>query len=754
MSGRRDSRYACRVSSERGTQTDRDELAATELAGTAPVATGPGAENIGDGAMIFDGLAARVGGSPLGTIGRFRLDASLGSGGMADVYRAYDPALERAVALKILRAKHGNDDPQRLRRVLREARAAAALTHPNPVTIFDVGEADGEVFIAMELLEGSVLRAWLGRADVAVAQKLRWLLEAARALAAAHERGLVHRDVKPDNMFVCESGVLKLLDFGIAKRREDDSQDVAPGSLGPSSLRTAEGRRVGTPRYMAPEQHAGAGTDARTDEYAWGLVAFELLTGTHPSGVLAAVTTVAPGADAAALSRALLVKVPTLSIAVVAAVVRTLELRKEDRFASMGPLVEALEQSVARGEPSALSSRAMTRRPVAAAVVALVAVAGAAGAVGLLRARSQASGRAVPSVLVPACRVESTRSLAMGKDDRFAVLPDGEIVTLRDFRRGLRMTRETPSGPVPFSTGQFNAIALASMGTDYTEVALRGMSSRGASWAVAEVVQTVDKHGSVLVGMTATDLFFIQAIASFRVTGTAAVDFGKAGIVLGVTTQPEVGRRSGAHVAVPLQRGRTVVVEEGDAAYAAMQATESRLAFAYVMATDAGPEMHLAVLDETAQRLGDIHLLATLSKAAQPAVAFAGDVVTVFWIDDHGPKTRLMRSNFTGGDLAVPAPVVALDEPTTLQPPVTGRLPSGEWLVAWATSTGGAPTLRVSPIGRAGALVGPTDVTKLSAYSLLRATASPRGVELSWLESGANGTQTAKIAHVTCAASP
>ncbi|MEA2751218.1 MAG: eukaryotic-like serine/threonine-protein kinase, partial [Myxococcales bacterium] len=319
------------------------ELAKTERAPSkdAPTRTGP-RTTVGTGAP------------PPRTVGRFRIDAQLGSGGMGDVFRAYDPVLDRAVALKVLRSDHSADAAQRMRRVVREARAAAALTHPNTVTIFEVGEADREVFIAMELLEGEDLRAVLERGGASIADKLRWLLEAARALGAAHDRGLVHRDVKPENMFVCTGGTLKLLAFGIAKRDDEDgaSPDAAV-DLGPSSLRTTEGRRIGTPRYMAPEQHAGDATDPRTDEYAWGLVAFELLSGAHVVADLRTKTT--DGSDAAPVPalaaqrlEVLRASAPEVSEDVLLTIGRALEPRKEDRFPSMAPIIVALE---AKTEP-------------------------------------------------------------------------------------------------------------------------------------------------------------------------------------------------------------------------------------------------------------------------------------------------------------------------------------------------------------------------------------------------------------------
>jgi serine/threonine-protein kinase len=747
----------------------RAALDSTELAGPAEH-TAPGTPPEG---------AARA----RETVGRFRIEAPLGSGGMADVFRAHDPALDRAVALKLLRAKRQDDDPQRMRRVLREARAAAALTHPNTVTIFDVGEADGEVFIAMELLEGEPLRRMIGRADLTLAQQLQWLLHAARALAAAHERGLVHRDVKPDNMFVCRDGTLKLLDFGIAKRSEDDSQGgLPPPSLGPSSMRTVEGRRIGTPRYMAPEQHAGQGTDARTDEYAWGLVACELLTGLHPVALLATVTMAGepragePGGGgavglegAAALAGALRARVPALPEGVAEAVTRALAIQKEDRFPSMAPIVAALEKagSASDVEPSARlgGARPATRgwrvALVAVAVLAVV-VAGVFGARSLLRARGVGAGvgtgvgagadkRATAKALAPACVVEPARTLSLAADDRAGVLPDGQLVTMRDIKRGLSLMRETASAPVPFSSYKLAPTALAAAGNDYRNAYVLGARADGKSWGVVLVTQRPDKPDVLVFGATAAGDFFLSAPPLYRVSGLIVAPSGK-DLVFGVTTTEGSAPRSGALVGFPKRGARAVEIEHGVAYSPALASSASRMAFAYVFLEEKGPTLHLAILDEDAHRLGDVHAItSTPTLPTPPAVAFAGDAAAVLWIDDRGGKSRLTMATFAQGASAVSAPRVAVDEPVTLTAPVTAQLPTGEWVVAWLASTGGAPTLRVSPIGKNGELTGPTDVATRPTFEVLRATSGDRGVELSWQERERDGTTTARFAHVTCA---
>jgi serine/threonine-protein kinase len=221
-------------------------------------------------------------------IDRFVLEAVVGEGGMGTVYRAYDTRLDRRVALKVVRPDRvsatlalGNvpaaGEPSIAARMLREARAAAALDHPNAVSIFDVGEVDDTVYIAMELIDGTSLRSYVGNVALPWEKKLRVLVDVARALAAAHDRGLVHRDVKPENVMVRRDGVVKVLDFGIAKRLDVD----LPSGSG-NSTETRRGTVVGTPRYMSPEQVRGEPVDGRSDQFTWGVVAFEMLGGAHP----------------------------------------------------------------------------------------------------------------------------------------------------------------------------------------------------------------------------------------------------------------------------------------------------------------------------------------------------------------------------------------------------------------------------------------------------------------------------------------
>src|SRR6185312_101332 len=198
-------------------------------------------------------------------VGRFIVRERIGRGGMGEVFRADDRELGRAIALKRL-------DPGFDRELLlREARAAAQLSHPNVVTVHEVGEADGAPFLAMELVDGTTLTRWLRDEPRTWRAIANVLAQAGRGLAAAHARGLVHRDFKPDNVLVDQSGRARVADFGLA-RMADDGDPATPDALASGELlRTATGSLAGTPAYLAPEVVNGATPDARSDQYAYAI---------------------------------------------------------------------------------------------------------------------------------------------------------------------------------------------------------------------------------------------------------------------------------------------------------------------------------------------------------------------------------------------------------------------------------------------------------------------------------------------------
>ena len=202
-------------------------------------------------------------------IGRFRIERKLGEGGMGVVFAARDDRLGRTIAVKTLSAPANDESAQK--RLWREARAAASVNHPNVCQIYEVGEEDGRLFIAMELLEGESLAERLHRGPMSPDQAVSIALSMLAALSALHARGIVHRDLKPSNVFLTVHGV-KLLDFGLARPQLD-------GSVTMDTELTRTGMVMGTPRYMAPEQAAGESIDARSDLFAAGAILFEMLAG-------------------------------------------------------------------------------------------------------------------------------------------------------------------------------------------------------------------------------------------------------------------------------------------------------------------------------------------------------------------------------------------------------------------------------------------------------------------------------------------
>ena len=279
------------------------------------------------------------------TLGRYRIDAKIGQGGMGVVFRATDEKLRRPVALKVL-SDGLVKDAERRRRFLREARIAAAITHPNIATVHDIGETDdGHIYIAMELIEGPSLRQWIERGAMDTATALQIAKDLTRALIKAHKLGIVHRDLKPDNIMVSEQLEVKVLDFGLAKPLE---QANAPSS---ASVITEAGQLLGTPGYMSPEQAAGRAVDGRTDIFAIGVVLYEMATGARPfCGSSSIDIIIATARDEPAAPSAL---VASLSEDLERVILRCLEKNADARYGDASELLRALEDvgELAEGSP-------------------------------------------------------------------------------------------------------------------------------------------------------------------------------------------------------------------------------------------------------------------------------------------------------------------------------------------------------------------------------------------------------------------
>ena len=304
-------------------------------------------------------------------LGTYEIIGLLGAGGMGEVYRARDSQLGRDVAIKVLPAFLSRD-PDRLRRFEQEARAAAALNHPNILAVYQMGVHEGAPYLVSELLEGSTLRERLARGPLAARKAVEYAAQTAHGLAAAHEKGIVHRDLKPENLFVTNDGRLKILDFGLAKLIQKPTDEPSAATV---SGQTEPGVVLGTVGYMAPEQVRGHAADHRADLFALGAILYEMLTGKRSFHKPTSAETMSAilNEEPPPVSQI----TPGVPPALQRVVQRCLEKTPEQRFHSASDLAFALEAlsdsniSVSGSQPSSAKSKLT---PILIAVSAAIIV--------------------------------------------------------------------------------------------------------------------------------------------------------------------------------------------------------------------------------------------------------------------------------------------------------------------------------------------------------------------------------------------
>jgi serine/threonine protein kinase len=410
-------------------------------------------------------------------IGPYEIVGWLGAGGMGDVYRARDARLGRDVAIKLIAQTFAND-VGRAHRFEQEARAAGQLNHPNILAVHDAGTHDGAPYIVSELLEGESLRSRLQAGVLPARKAIEYARQTAEGLAAAHDKGIVHRDVKPDNLFITSDGRIKILDFGIAKLT---TADVESGGRTGVPTDTAAGTVVGTAGYMSPEQVRGDVVDARSDIFSVGTVLYEMLTGRAPFS-----------RDTAAESMAAILKddppeprSPDIPAALGRIIARCLEKAREARFQSARDLafgLDVLSGTHATAAPATvLPPPRRWRTAVGAAIVALSLLAALAS---WLKPRTPASfeQRLARASFTPFTNFE-------GSELDAAISPDGKFVLFLSDRDGpfhVWLKQVSTGALVPLTPGavdQKNPGPVRSVGfTDEgAEVWLSGTTGRRLS---------------------------------------------------------------------------------------------------------------------------------------------------------------------------------------------------------------------------------------------------------------------------------
>jgi eukaryotic-like serine/threonine-protein kinase len=451
------------------------------------------------------------------TIGFYRIEERIGAGGMGEVWAATDTRLGRRVAVKFL-PKALTADPDRVERFRKEARATSALNHPNVLTVHDVGESDGVHYIVTELVEGHTLRSRISRGPVPLVEAIELSRQVASGLAAAHAAGVVHRDIKPDNVMVRRDGLVKVLDFGLAKLLE---------SSGAEASLTGDGAIVGTPSYMPPEQLRGEPVDERADVWAVGVLLYELVTGRRPfqadrvTSVITQILTEEPRWPASGVPE------PVVTI-----VRKALEKDRSRRHRSIEELKGELEALGAELNPVPAEPRARRRKRLAVAIAGLLLVlAGGAATVKLQRAESPGEGAAIRSIAVlPFLNLSGTE----GSDH----LSDGmteELITALARLEGISVVARTSSFALKGETTDVRAAARRLNAQAVVEGSVKRIGSRLR--VTATLVNPADgfQLWSNTYDREMTDVFAIQDEIATAVAEALSAKLGTARPVRPVT---------------------------------------------------------------------------------------------------------------------------------------------------------------------------------------------------------------------------
>src|SRR5215813_12513077 len=394
--------------------------------------------------------------------GSFEITASLGKGGMGEVYQARDTRLDRDVAIKTLPEQLAAD-PDRLARLEREAKLLASLNHPNIGAIYGLEKFDSRHFLILELVEGEMLADHLGRGSIPVDESLRLAVQISEALQAAHEKGIIHRDLKPANIKITPDGTVKVLDFGLAKPTGAESSDVEGLSNSPTlrTLASSPGMILGTAAYMSPEQAKGRPVDRRTDIFAFGCVLYEMLTGKRAfegedvSDTLAAVLRAEPVWDALPQDLPSAVRTLIQQCLVKDRAKRVPDMSVPKFLLTTPAFIDISGEPPATSEPS--SARSKTRAAVLITATLLFVAAAAGALVWMLRPSSRP-----PSVVRFSIALPAGQRLSSSTHTNIAISRDGtRLVYAANSRLYVRSLSAFESAAVPGSEGKGNPTNLA-----------------------------------------------------------------------------------------------------------------------------------------------------------------------------------------------------------------------------------------------------------------------------------------------------